>query len=170
MLDIQILEIKGDEPVTLAEAKAYCRVDADYTGEDALISDLISSSRSAIEMWANISLIEKRIQVFSDTDKTLCLPGSPVIVIESITDCEGNLIEYNEAIKNKVKIDHRGGYFVTYKAGFNPVPRDLKIAVLKQIATDFDNRENLVIGASTEKLSNATKNLVSPYNRNKIWL
>lgn len=174
MLDIQILEITGVEPVTVAEAKVYCRIDSDYTADDELVSELITAARSAIEMWGNISLIEKRIKVYSDTDKTLWLPRSPVIDIESITDNDGNAIEYNDAIKNKVKIDHSGGYFVTYKAGFIPVPKDLKLAVLKQVATDYDNRENFVISSNATQragidLSNATKNLVRPYSRN-LWL
>ena len=174
MLDIQILDILGDEPVTVEEAKQYCRIDADYTGDDALIQELISSARSHIEMWANISLIRKRVKVYSDTHQTLWLPRSPVIEIESVIDEEGEPIEYNDAVINKVKIQHRGGYFVTYLAGYGEVPADLKLAVLKQVSTDYDNRENFFVNANSQQLtgvdlSNSTKKLVKPYSRN-LWL
>ncbi|MCY4779495.1 head-tail connector protein [Sphingobacterium sp. UT-1RO-CII-1] len=174
MLNIEILEEIGPEPVSLEEAKVYCRIDADYTGDDDLLNELITSARTHIEMWANISLIEKRIKVYSDTKDTLWLPRSPVREIESVTDEEGNAIPYNSAVTFKIKLSHYGGYFVTYKAGFEPLPKDLKIAVLKQVLTDYDNRENLVINGnnqvlSSTTLSNATKNLVKPYNKN-LWL
>lgn len=174
MLNIEILEEIGAEPVTLQEAKVYCRVDDDYTGDDALITELITSARSHIEKWANISLIEKRVRVYSDTKDTLWLPCSPVRDIESVTDDDGEDIPYNDAIKFKVKINHYGGYFITYRVGFDPLPRDLKLAVLKQVATDYDNRENFVINGNTQQLTgvdltNGTKNLVRPYSRN-LWL
>lgn len=174
MLDISVLEILGHEPVTLQEAKQYCRIDSDYEGDDALITDLISSARSAIEMWANISIVEKRIQVFSDTDRTLWLPRSPVIQIENIEDVDGTPIEFNNSIRNKVKVHHSGGYYVTYRAGFDPLPPDIKMAVLKQVSTDYDNRENFVINSNSMQLtgidlSNSAKNLVQPYSRN-LWL
>jgi len=171
MLDIQVLEIIGPEPVTLAEAKAYCKIDGDYTGEDAILTDIISSARSSIEMWANISIVEKRIQVYSDTDKTLWLPRSPVIEIESAVDADGNNLPFDPKVKNKITFKYSGDYYITYKAGFQPLPPDIKLAVLKQIATDYDNRENFIVNGnnqvqSASNLSNSTKNLVRPYNRN----
>lgn len=45
------------EPVTLAEAKAYCRVDNNV--EDALFNELITQSRLAVEKAANISITAK---------------------------------------------------------------------------------------------------------------
>ncbi|VXC99187.1 head-tail connector protein [Sphingobacterium multivorum] len=174
MLNIEILEVIGSEPVTLQEAKKYCKVDEDYTEEDSLITELISSARSSIEQWANISLVEKRIKVYSDTTKTLWLPCSPVIEIEGVEDNEGNAIPFDQTIKFKVRIEQPGGYFITYKSGFKPLPTDLKIAVLKQVATDFDNRENFIVNGNNQQqsgtnLANSTKNFVRPYSRN-LWL
>ncbi|MCW8309902.1 head-tail connector protein [Sphingobacterium sp. InxBP1] len=174
MLNIEILEVIGAEPVTLSEAKRYCKVDDDYTEEDSLITELISSARSSIEQWANISLVEKRIKVYSDTTKTLWLPCSPVIEIEGVVDNEGHPIPFDQTIKFKVRIEQAGGYFITYRAGFKPLPTDLKIAVLKQVATDFDNRENFIINSNNQQqsgtnLANSTKNYVKPYSRN-LWL
>lgn len=173
MLNIEILEEIGGEPVTLAEAKEYCRIDNDYTGEDDLINDLIKAARRAIEKYANISLVKKRIKVFSDTNKTLWLPYSPVIEIESVKDVNDNDIPYDGAIKFKVKINRSGEYFVTYTTGFTPLPTDLKLAVLKQVLTDYDNRENFTVSNNSTvragtNLANSAKNLAYPYSRNLL--
>lgn len=171
MLNIEILEVLGTEPVTLAEAKEYCRIDNDYTGEDLLLEDLIKSSRIALENFANISIIEKRIKVFSDTDKTLWLPFSPVIDVESITNNSGDPIEFDASIKYKLKLGQAGPYYITYTAGFITIPQDIKLAVLKQVLTDYDNRENFTVNnnstvRSSSSLSNSAKNLIHPYSRN----
>jgi len=47
------------EPVTLAEAKAWCLVD--YTDDDTLIQSIITYSRKAIESFCNISIVPKTI-------------------------------------------------------------------------------------------------------------
>jgi hypothetical protein len=174
MLNVEILDTCGCEPVTLLEAKEFCRIDSDYSGDDSLILDLITSARTHIEKYANISLVEKRIRVYSDTNNTLWLPYSPILEIESVNDENGDLIPYSSTPAFKIKLNQRGGYFVTYKAGFNPLPIDLKLAVLKQVLTDYDNRENMLISSNNQVLtstvlSNASKNLVRPYNRN-LWL
>lgn len=173
MLNIEILEVLGSEPVTVAEAKEYCKIDNDYTGEDVLIEDLIKSSRIALEIFANISIVEKRLKVFSDSDKTLWLPYSPVIEVESITNNFNDLIEFDATIKYKIKLGQAGPYYITYRAGFTPIPQDIKLAVLKQVLTDYDNRENFTVNnnstvRSSSSLSNSAKNLVHPYSRNLL--
>lgn len=173
MLNIEILEVLGSEPVTLAEAKEYCKIDNDYTGEDLLIEDLIKSSRIALENFANISIVEKRLKVFSDTDKTLWLPYSPIIEVETVTNNSGGPIDFDATIKYKLKLGQSGPYYITYRAGFTPIPQDIKLAILKQVLTDYDNRENFTVNnnstvRSSSSLSNSAKNLVKPYSRNLL--
>ncbi len=50
------------EPVTLAEAKLYCRVTT--SAEDTLINLMITQAREAIEVATGLSLISKTIVVW----------------------------------------------------------------------------------------------------------
>lgn len=173
MLNVELVEQLGPEPVTLAEAKEYCKIDSDYTAEDDLLSDLILSARRSLEMFGNISLVEKRLKVFTDSDKTLWLPYSPVIEVESIIDPYGNTIEYDPTFKYKINIKNIVPYSVIYTAGFRPLPKDIKLAVLKQVLTDYDNRGNFTVSdnstvRSATTLANSAKNLVRPYSRNLL--
>lgn len=51
----------SQEPVTLAQAKAQCRVD--FTDDDDYITTLISQCRAAIETYCNISIVVKTISI-----------------------------------------------------------------------------------------------------------
>ena len=53
------------EPVTLAEAKAHCKVD--ISDDDAYISSLITMSRQYVEQILDISLISQTLEARYDT-------------------------------------------------------------------------------------------------------
>ncbi|MFD2597521.1 head-tail connector protein [Sphingobacterium corticis] len=174
MFRVNVLNIIGDEPVSLEEVKRFCRIDQDYIGEDDLLKTLISSARSMIEQYANISLIKKRLEVFTDSTKLFWLPMSPVIEIESLVDENGDTLYLESPQAQRLKVNSHNGYVVTYQAGFGKVPADLKLAIMKQVATDYDNRENFTVSERSQvisgvELSNSAKSLVKPYNRN-LWL
>ena len=58
----------ADEPVTLAEARAQCRIDADDTSEDALLGVYIQAAREAAEQTLCRSIInstwEQQLEAF----------------------------------------------------------------------------------------------------------
>lgn len=54
----------AEEPVTLAEAKTYLRVDAD--NDDTLIGNLISAARIACEGYTARAFVNRDISVFAD--------------------------------------------------------------------------------------------------------
>ena len=176
MLEVEVLEEFGAEPVTLEEAKVFCRVDADYTGDDDMLTSLIKSARQRIEHFANISLVPKRVRAFWDeVGYTLNLPFYPVREIESVVDDEGESVYYKPKGKHKIEVPHASDFFVTYTTGYEVLPDDLKLAVLKQVLTDYDHRENFVINGNTQQLtgvnlSNDAKSLIAPHNRTLIWL
>jgi hypothetical protein len=62
-----------------------------------------------------------------------------------------------------VRIEYTAGYGHT---NTETLPAGLKQAILKQIATDYDMREDL--GTSLSVLDNYSKKLASPY-RKKLW-
>lgn len=58
-MSLEIVNPPGAEPLSLAQAKAYLRVDHD--AEDALIHDLIASARGLVEDYLQRCLITQRL-------------------------------------------------------------------------------------------------------------
>lgn len=77
------------EPVSLADAKLWCRVDDDDTAQDAIINLLIRAARERAEEITGRALIERTLDLildaFPDPDQTIELPYSPITGVESIT-------------------------------------------------------------------------------------
>jgi len=82
------------EPVTLAEARLQCKVDADDTTHDALITGLITAAREFAEHYTGRALapqtLEAALDAFTDDDY-IDLPMPPVSSVTSIkyTDTAG---------------------------------------------------------------------------------
>jgi len=53
---------------------------------------------------------------------------------------------------------------IEYVAGYTSLPSDLKIAIMKQVAIDFQYRESTIEGSVTE-LSNSAKKTANTYRR-----
>lgn len=71
------------EPITLAEQKAYSRIDADYSSEDSDLSGLISAARAVIEGWLNVGLANRDVQV-QWNGYPLQLPLSPNVSVATV--------------------------------------------------------------------------------------
>lgn len=132
------------EPVTLAEAKLYCRVSTSV--DDNQITLMIKQAREAIEVGTGLSLIPKTAVVwFTNFNGSFNLPYGPVNSFTSLIDENGDTI---------VAADYTlvGGKFpmltrplwrnlkATYVVGYATVPNDLKIAILDQVSYDYENR------------------------------
>ena len=79
----EFLDTDITEPVTLDEAKAWMRIDADYSSEDAIISSLITASRERLELYLNIGLVEHEVLLQWD-GYPIKLPFSPNILVASV--------------------------------------------------------------------------------------
>ena len=135
------------EPVTVAEAKSYCRVSSD--SEDALFAILITSAREAVEVATGLSLIPKNVVTyFNNVGGNFELPFGPVF-IDSIElfDMGQNGIQIQPA--DYILVGDRFPKLVfpkyadlkaEYIAGYGEVPTDLKLAILDQISYDYENR------------------------------
>ena len=72
------------EPITLAEAKAHCRVDT--STDDALITGYITTSREWIEDYIDRALIAQRLVMTLDTfPEEIELPRPPMIASGTAT-------------------------------------------------------------------------------------
>jgi hypothetical protein len=114
------------EPITLAEAKAWMQID--YTDWDTVIEDeLIPAARIESEKASGMLYVERDVTISNNKKDERIYPIGPWVADVTTNDYE---------FENYV-----------YTAGFNvsnPLPQDLRIAMLKRIATDFALRQNLI--------------------------
>jgi hypothetical protein len=114
------------EPITLAEAKAWLQID--YSDWDAVIEDeLIPRARIESEKASGMLYVEREVTISNNKRDERIYPVGPWISDVTTDDTE---------VEN-----------YSYLAGFNednPLPQDLKVAMLKRIATDFAFRQNMI--------------------------
>ena len=162
----KVSEAPESEPVTLDEAKAWLKVDG--TDEDAIITMLIKVARQLCESYAGLSFIEQTRVVKLDRftcSGDLILPYGPVTEVSGVTYIDGDdadqtlapemyLLDTQSSLA-KIRVTDNwpdtnrslNNVVVTYVAGFEEVPEVIKQAILMQVATLYENRQNEVIGA-----------------------
>jgi len=162
---IQILIAPASEPVSLAEAKLFLRVDHD--DEDALITRLIGAARDAVENAAGRALITRRVRESLDLWRPDA-PGAALLSVGPATHVEAvRLIASNgsESVidpasyrldgardRPRLVFEHglpailraAGGVEIDYDAGLAStaaaLPQALPQAVLHVIAALYDAR------------------------------
>lgn len=156
----------ASEPITLAEAKLYLRVDT--TADDALITALITAARETVERYTSRALVTQTITQVLD-----CFPGfgfrlavHPVQSITSITykDSNGNTQTLSDTIYMLDNYDlpsavvlkanqtfpsvysETNAVTVVYVAGESAsnVPKAILQAMYLTIADFYENRTNYV--------------------------
>lgn len=132
------------ECITVAEAKQYCRVSNNV--EDDLFVDLIIQARQIVEKVANIKLVPCQVDVwFNNSGGNFQLPFGPVTYILGMWDQQNNQIPSTiyrlmGAQYPIVRYPMYGEIKISYMAGYDCVPTDLKVAMLDQINYDYENR------------------------------
>ncbi len=177
------------EPVSLAEMKAYLRIDEDDAAQDDMISGLIKAARLMIEAVSRRILIEQRWRVALDRwprDGAILLPLSPVIAVDAIriTGASGDVTELPEDAfeadasndppriavtgapepgrsRNGISIELRAGYGTTPDA----VPATLKLAIRILVAHWFENRGDVT---GEQILPPEALALVAPFQRVRL--
>jgi uncharacterized phiE125 gp8 family phage protein len=158
------------EPVTLQEAKDYMRISSE--SENDLIEELITSARERIEKFTGLSLGEKTLRAywfyFHIPQE---IPYGPVTLIESVVNDEDVALEYTaRGLQYKMLEAYSTvGLTIEYEAGFAVCPKGLKLAILKQVSTDYENRENYSIYDQAYELSSDAKRQAQPYCRNTLF-
>jgi hypothetical protein len=161
------------EPVVLADAKAWLRVD--YTDDDTLITSMIKSARQSIELFTNRALVPKSVALniqtpddsFSRIAYTVKLPyakGSvlSVLVLKNWEDATLTIDEDYE-VKGSELYSLNGWYAVTYTVT-PTVPQALKEAILMEVAERYNNRGE----ANSEGLSKAAEDKAQSFV--DVWL
>jgi len=173
------------EPVTLAEAKAYLRLD--QSDEDDLVARLISAAREHVEAMTRVKMITQVWRVVLDdwpVRGVIALPVVPLRAVLAVTvyDADGvpsvlppssyladlasapGRLRLKQAARpgallNGVEVEVRAGY------GDSPadVPAPLRQAVLQLVAHWFEHREAVVLGAAPALVPGSVAALAGPY-------
>lgn len=167
------------EPVTLAEARLWLRIDSDDTTQDAMIQLLIIAMREHAEALTGRSFATKTLELVMDEfpldDEVLELPYPPLQSLSYVTyaDASGvdqtlagspqDFIVDTAAYPGRVTPPYSGNWpaaqarigavRIGYVAGYattNLVPKAFRIWMQARIATIFENREQLVMGNVVE--------------------
>jgi uncharacterized phiE125 gp8 family phage protein len=182
---LKLIDPPTTEPVTLAEAKAQCRVD--IADDDTLITGLISAARTTVEDMAHRALVSQcwRLSLgrWPAVDY-ISLPLPPLQEVDSIiyTDQDGNETTWAAANyivddisepgrivlahganwpgatlapANAIEIDFVAGY-----GSASDVPAVWKQAILLLIGHWYENREAALVGPIAREIPMGVKSLV----------
>lgn len=91
---VRVLEAPAAEPITLTQAKLWCKVD--QTAEDALLELLIQAVRERAEEITGRAFVQRRMELRLDkfpADPVIELPFAPLISVEYVKyiDAAGTL-------------------------------------------------------------------------------
>lgn len=134
----------GEEPVSLAEAKAWCRIDSN--DEDDLVSALIAAARLQVESETRCALVTQswRLTLDCPRGRLVVLPIAPVSDVTSVTADDADL---DVSLQGDAVLLPGEGYqrlVIDYTAGYGAaadVPADLRQAVLALVGYWYENRD-----------------------------
>lgn len=188
-MQVRVITPPVELPVTLEEAKKYLKIDFD--NEDQLIMRLISAVADASEKYTGLSFITQTLEAYLDANESVELPMGPHQSITSVFNVKSDNTLGDEVTTgnynvtgfdylslfsgyNKFKLSQYrrlSKVRVTYVAGFgdqSQVPDGIKVAILKEVAELYENRENTLVGTIVADLSTTSKTLLHKYKRNVL--
>lgn len=180
------------EPVTLAEAKAHCRVD--LSDDDTLIGSLITAARTHVENTTRRALVQQTWDLYLsclnsveiplpplqsvthvkyyDSDNSQQTLSTDVYEVDTYSQPGGVALAYGETWPSTYKrLDAVNIRFVAgyQDSGASPVdladniPQPIKHAMLLLIGHWYENRESSIVGVSINTIPEAVDALLSPY-------
>ena len=162
---LKLLSTSGAEPVTLSQAKLACRVDADITADDTLLTSFIKAARSQAEQQLGRSLVtsqyERSLDAFPPGAIELARPHVTAINALQYVDTAGTLQTLSSTLYT---LDDRelpgwcvpaagatwpdtlatvNAVRVTFTCGWTEgtLPEDIQAWVLMRVATLYKFRE-----------------------------
>jgi uncharacterized phiE125 gp8 family phage protein len=176
---VEVLSPPANEPVTVADLRAYARLDAE--GEDDLLARFVAAARMAAETFTGLALVARTVEITAEWPAcgALALPVWPVAVSEvRAVDRAGATAVIDpvawrpgDARPATLLLPARPGaaaVAVVATAGFGPaaaVPETLRLAVLALAAHFYDRRHDDDAGGT---LPPAARRLLAPWRRARL--
>jgi uncharacterized phiE125 gp8 family phage protein len=181
------------EPISLAEARAHCRVDGDM--EDTLIASLILAARLHIERCLDVALISQSWSLFLDRwpDRGhVGLPLAPLLSIDAVRlyGPTGSSMSLDPALFDVDAFSRRprlcrrdgqswplpgrgaNGIEIAFTAGYglapDDVPMPLRLAVKLLVAHWHEAREPVLLGETADPVPTSIAALLGPYRAVKL--
>jgi uncharacterized phiE125 gp8 family phage protein len=176
------------EPVSLAEAKAYLRLDDD--DDDALVTTTITVARIFLERALDRVLITQGWTLFMDAwpaQPSLALPLAPLRDVSQVktyaADDQPTVFASDNYFVDTASAPGRivlrsahswpapgrpvNGIEIAFTAGYgnasNDVPAPLRQAVLQLVAHWYDRREPVALDATPAEVPAMVATLIAPY-------
>jgi len=142
--DVVDVETSGGltEPVTIDEVKNFCKIDV--SEDDDLIEMLITACRIECEELTDIGFVRRQIVAsLNNGNGGIYLPLGPHGDIESVTDSDENDVTYESANSyfKQILTPCSERLIVTVDAGYETLPKHLKLALLECIFYRYDERK-----------------------------
>lgn len=173
------------EPVTLAQAKAQCRIEGADTDSDLVLNQLIAAARAHVEAYCGVRFAARdNVALLCDGFEELArLPEAPVASVASISyvDTDGasqtlasSVYELRaDGIEAAIVLKYnqtwpaiRPGSRITVTGTIGAAPTaSVFHAMVMLIAHWFENREAVNIGDSVTPMSMAVEALLSNHRR-----
>lgn len=179
----------AEEPVSLAEARAFLKVDD--TAEDALLTTLVGAARLHVEGITGRALMAQSWRVVLDAwpaDRQAKLPVTPLMAVTEITayDASGaghdiplsqflrepDRLLLPQTVSGMPVLRERQGIEMDYVAGFGTepgdVPADIRQAILMLVAYWFEHRDAVIVAGSGAVVPSGFDRMVAGYKRVRL--
>lgn len=181
------------EPITLAEAKAHCRVDSD--AEDTLVATLILAARLHIERCLDLALISQSWSLYLDRwpdAPHVELPLSPLLSVDAIRlySPTGTSVTLDpslfiiDAASRRPRLARQDGQSwplpgrsvngieIAFTAGYgetaDDVPMPVRLAIRLLVAHWHEAREPVLFGETADPVPASVASLIAPYRAVKL--
>ena len=186
---ISVITPPATQSVTLAEAKAQCRLTETDTTHDTLLLALIEQAAATIDTMTGCKTSSQVLELTLDgfPSSEMDLGTYPVTSITSVTyddadDAEQTLTaddDYYTGLSSQYpKIYPVAGWpstsgkagtvRVRFVAGYTTIPSDLKLAILMRVSELFNNPSESTSEYDANPTINSIKAIVGPYRTR--WL
>ena len=159
--------------LTTAEVKNYIRVD--YDVDDSFIDDLIEAAYDAFEGFTSRSLRTYTIEaVWEQFGASVDLPYAPVTSVTSVEyrfedGTNNDVTSIWEQVGDEIRVlkpeqvAYGNRLVVTYETGYTTIPRKLKVGLLKWIASNYEDRQDIMAGTIIAEMPNGSKHMWAEY-------